>query len=64
MNGAEEVNVGAMILSWRGVVCSRTMDMLRDVGCGKALATILSVVTVEKSYANRHTVAAYIYIIY
>ena len=53
VTGASLVEFAAVIVSWRGVVCERSMAYLRGLGAGKRLAKVLSVVVCEASYGCR-----------
>ena len=51
--GASLVEFAAVIVSWRGIVCERSMAYLRGLGARKRLAKVLSVVVCEASYGCR-----------
>ena len=50
VTGASLVEFAAVIVSWRGAVCERSMAYLRGLGARKRLAKVLSVVVCEASY--------------
>ncbi len=53
------LKVGAFIVTWRGVVCERSAELLEGMGVRKRLKKLLSVLAVEGSYdawvAHRHS---------
>ena len=53
VTGASLVEFAAVIVSWRGVVCERSMAYLRGLGARKRLAKVLFVVVCEASYGCR-----------
>ena len=57
---ASLVEFVAVIVSWRGIVCERSMGYLRGLGARKRLAKVMSVIVCEASYGCRvaysHTV--------
>ena len=53
VTGASLVEFAAVIVSWPGIVCERSMGYLRGLGARKRLAKVLSVMVCEASYGCR-----------